>query len=83
MPISGHMLFRIINQKDGDKRIVWNSKVLQEITHAKDLFNELLAEGLVPHRVDPLGKQTDTVMKKFDPTAEEVIFVPVPALVGG
>lgn len=78
-----HGLFRIINQKDGDRRLVWNSMSISEINDARDTFNQLVEEGFVPHRVDPQGNRTAEVMDEFDPSAEETIFAPIPMLVGG
>ena len=80
---AGAMLFRVINQKDGDKRIVWDRMSLPEIRDAKKLFDDLVKEGLVPYEVDGKGKQTSRVMAEFDPSAEEILFCPVAALVGG
>ena len=76
-------MFRILNQVDGDKRVVWNRMNLPEIRSAKQMFNDLIAEGLVPYRVGPGGARSNSVMREFDATAEEVIFIPVPLAVGG
>lgn len=77
--------FRVLCGGDdgGDKRITWMSMVLEQIREAKKLFNELVREGLVPYRVGLDGKQTSEVMTEFDPSAEEVIFLPVRAVAGG
>ena len=69
----GSVIFRIINSKDGDKRIVWNASFIKEIADAKSMFNELIAQGLVPYKVDPSGDKTPEIMTEFDPFAEEVI----------
>jgi hypothetical protein len=79
----GQGVFRILNQEDGDKRVVWNSHNLGEISEAKRIFDKLVEEGLVPYKVDTSGKQTTTVMDEFDPSAEEIIFAPVAQVVGG
>ena len=83
-PDSG--IFRIINQVDGDKRIVWSKMSLAEVREAKVKFNELVEQGMVPYRVGVDGKRAE-VMKEFDPAAEDmifdVIFAPIPALAGG
>jgi len=77
-------LFRILNQKDGDKRIVWDKMRTQDIDAARKLFNDLIGQGLTAHRVDPsTGKSLSSVMEEFDPTAEEVIFLPTKLLSGG
>jgi len=79
----GQHLFRIINQKDGDKRVVWNAMSMQEIQEAKEMFDKLVEEGMIPYNVDVKGKKTPEVMSEFDASAEEIIFAPIPALVGG
>lgn len=79
----GFGVLRIINQKDGDKRIVWNSRIIEEISDAKDMFNKLVSEGFVPYCVDILGKKMASIMKEFDPRAEEIIFAPIQAMKGG
>jgi len=79
----GHCIMRIVNQKDGDKRVVWDSRDMRQIADAKETFDKLVAEGLVPYRVDPQGRKTPEVMSEFDATAEEIIFSPIHALAGG
>lgn len=76
-------LFRILTQKDGDKRVVWDSTSFQEIRDAKSMFDDLVGKGLVPYRVGEQGENTNEPMVEFDPAAEEIIFLPIPALVGG
>jgi len=75
-------VFRVMSEK-GDTRIVWNKKNIPEINDAKKTFQDLIAQGMVPHRVGINGKATSEEMSEFDPTAEEVIFLPVPVLAGG
>ena len=57
-PRKGYGIFRILNPKDGDKRVVWNSDVLAEIRDAKKMFDDLVASGLVPYRVGDRGQRT-------------------------
>ena len=71
-----HHIFRVINQKDGDKRLVWDSRSLPEINDARDMFNKLVEKHLRPYKVDPKGKKSPEIMEEFDPAAEEVIFAP-------
>ena len=67
-------VMRIINQRDGDKRITWNSESFSSIRAAKKLFDELLEEGFVPYVVDQdSGQSTKLCMDEFDPFAEEVV----------
>ncbi len=75
--------FRIMSQKDGDKRVVWCRRVIAEIKSAKKMFMDLLSKGMVPYKVGVDGKASAEVMSEFDPTAEEVIFMPVRAIAGG
>lgn len=75
--------FRIMTKDDGDKRVVWNSLSLAEIRAAKEMFDELIQEGLVPYKVGVDGEASSEVMDEFDPTAEEVIFMPVAMVAGG
>jgi hypothetical protein len=78
----GH-IFRILNSKDGDKRVVWNSLSLAEIQDAKRMFDDLVAKGLVPYRVDESARRTPEVMSVFDPAAEEILFAPIQLAAGG
>lgn len=75
--------FRILSQKDGDKRVVWCRRVLAEIASAKKMFLELISKGMIPYKVGVNGQASANEMKEFDPTAEEVIFMPVRAIAGG
>jgi hypothetical protein len=76
-------IFRIMTPKDGDKRVVWCRKVIEEIKAAKKMFMDLVTSGMVPYRVGVDGKASANVMDEFDPLAEEVIFMPVQAIRGG
>lgn len=80
---NGWPIFRIIDQEAGDERITWDSSILGDIQAAKKMFVELVKKGLVPYRVGHNGKKTSEVMKEFDPSAEEVIFLPVALVAGG
>ena len=75
--------FRFLTPKDGDKRIVWDSRDMDQIEEAKAMFDEAVAKGLVPYRVGLDGKATSEVMDEFDPEAEEVIFLPIAQVAGG
>ena len=75
-------IFRILDQVEGDKRLVWNRLSLSDISEADRMFNQFVSEGLSPYRVGGDGKQ-GTAMDKFDPTAEEIIFLPIKLVVGG
>ena len=90
------LMFRVIDPKEGDKRIVWDSTNFQEIVDAKEMFDKLIEEGMIPYCVDPTGQRTPEIMTEFDPFAEEivlsdiedkprreVVFAPGRALAGG
>ena len=81
-PKPGQHLFRIMTAKDGDKRVVWDCRDLDQIADAKEMFDACIEEGLVPYRVDFNGKVTSEVMDEFDPDAEEVIFLPISKKLG-
>ncbi len=75
--------FRIMSQADGDRRVVWCRMVIAEIRAAKKMFMDLISKGMTPYKVGVDGKATADVMDEFDPTAEEVIFMPMRAIGGG
>ena len=75
-------VFRILDQKEGDKRLVWNRLSLGDISEAERMFNQFSSQGLAPYRVGGDGRQ-GAAMKSFDPTAEEVIFLPIKLIGGG
>ena len=75
--------FRFLTPKDGDKRVVWDSRDMDQIEEAKAMFDECVAKGLVPYRVGTDGRKTSDVMDEFDPEAEEVIFLPIAQVAGG
>ena len=82
-PPKGYGMFRIMNPKDGDKRVVWNNDSLGEIQAAKQMFDDLKHEGLQPYKVGKGAKPTSEVMEEFDPMAEEVVFLPKHTLLAG
>ncbi|MFA5766864.1 MAG: hypothetical protein WC919_02995 [Candidatus Paceibacterota bacterium] len=77
IPPPNHGVLHIMNPKDGDKRIVWDSGSLAEIRAAKEMFDDLVEKGLSPFRVGTNGKASSDKMQEFDPMAEQVIFIPV------
>jgi hypothetical protein len=82
-PKSGFGCFRVMTAKDGDKRVVWDARDLDQIEEAKAMFDQLIQEGLVPYKVGLDGKATAEVMEEFDPYAEECLFLPIAAVAGG
>jgi hypothetical protein len=79
----GFGCLRIMTPKDGDKRVVWDSRDFAQITEAKAMFDELVLQGQVPYRVGTNGRASSEVMVEFDPYAEEIIFLPIAMVIGG
>lgn len=83
-PAANQICWRFLSQKDGDKRVVWNSGSIPEINAARSMFQELVSQGMTPYRVgSPGGRASPNVMDEFDPTAEEVIFIPTKMIAAG
>lgn len=75
-------IFRIIDQREGDKRLVWNRMSIADIAEANNMFDQFIKQGLEAFRVGGNGK-AGSRMEKFDPTAEEVLFLPMKMITGG
>ena len=75
--------FRIMTSTDGDKRVGWCRRIINEIKAAKEMFLDLIKQGMVPYKVGINGQASAEIMDEFDPTAEEVIFMPAKAVIGG
>ena len=82
-PPEGFGCFRIMTPKDGDKRVVWDSRDFAQINEAKGMFDKLVVQGLVPYCVGVNGRASSEVMSEFDPYAEEIIFLPIAMVAGG
>jgi hypothetical protein len=82
-PSVGFGCFRVMTPKDGDKRVVWDKTDFTQIVEAKEMFDKLIMEGLVPYRVGINGQASSEPMDEFDPHAEEVIFMPIALVAGG
>lgn len=82
-PAAGHHCFRILDPLKGDERLTWDSRDFRQIKAAKEMFVNLIKKGLKPFKVGLGGKATSEVMDEFDPTAEEVIFLPHALVAGG
>ncbi len=82
-PLPGWGCFRVMTEKDGDKRYTWDRHDFAQIHEAKAFFDKCVAEGLVPHRVGVGGKASAEIMVEFDPMAEEIVFIPVKMVTGG
>lgn len=75
-------VFRIIDQAHGDKRLVWNRLNMNDIREADSMFKNFISQGLEAFRVGGDGK-TGSKMDAFDPTAEEIIFLPIKLVTAG
>jgi hypothetical protein len=82
-PPANHFMFRILHPQKGDERLTWDASDFFGIRAAKKMFVELIEKGLKPFRVGIDGKATAEIMDEFDPTAEEVIFLPQALVTGG
>ena len=71
----GEFVFCILTPRDGDKRIIWNRFRLVEINDARKMFDDLVAQGMTPHRVGRDGEPTAEAVTSFDPLMEEVSFL--------
>ena len=47
------------------------------------MFNELIAKGLVPYKVQLNGDPSSEIMTEFNPNSEEIIFLPIKMVTGG
>lgn len=66
-------VIRLLHQDHGDIRIVWDSEDIGQITDAKETFNQLIEEGMVPYLVDPETGEATSITDEFDPFAEELV----------
>lgn len=82
-PAAEHNVFRILNPKSGDDRLTWDRRDFAAIQEARHTFVDLVKKGFKPFRVGQDGRRSNTIMQEFDPTAQQVIFVPMQPVVGG
>jgi hypothetical protein len=82
-PTPHHHQYRILNPKTGDDRLTWDTRDFQAMQDARKTYLDLIQKGYKPFKVDPQGKKTNQPMITFDPTASQVIFVPMSPVIGG
>ena len=70
----GKILFKVLSLM-GDDRLMWDRRFLDQIQGARQKFSELLDKRYMAFRVHNNGKRSEELMLRFDPNAEEVIFV--------
>jgi hypothetical protein len=63
------------NNIDGDDRIVWDRRFLDQIKEARDKFYSLLDKGYLAYLIRGDGTRSKRRTLKFDPNAEEIIMV--------
>lgn len=59
----------------GDTKTVWDKDNEEEVEEARAQFDRLTKKGFKAFKVDKRGDQGEQ-MKRFDPNAEKIIFVP-------
>ena len=67
------------NNIDGDDRIVWDRKYLDQIKEAREKFYKLIDEGCQAYMIRKDGKKSRRRMHKFNPNAEEILMIPLVA----
>ena len=67
---------RIMDEKEGDLKVIWDSENKEEVAAAEDQFDTLLKKGYIAYSVDKKGEKGKQI-KKFDPDAEKIILAPV------
>jgi hypothetical protein len=73
------MATQIVMDHNGDSRHTFNAADKAALLKAEQRFNELMKSGYTAAVRSPKGQPT--VIRSFDPTAEETLFYP--RLVGG
>ena len=84
----------IVTKDDGDYRISYNNEDSIQTSAAQIMFDRMLAEGMECYKIEykkpkkgeedaPPEEAKRTKLKKFDPKATDLIFIPLKAAVGG
>jgi hypothetical protein len=76
-------MFRILSPKSGDDRLTWDKRDFRAMQDARQTFLDLVKKGFKPFRVGGDGNRSNEVMREFDPTAQQVVFVPMAPVAGG
>lgn len=64
--------FKIMSQ-NGDDRLTWDRRFLEQVHEARDKFYELKKKGYFAY-LPGLGGKPTKMLTEFDPNAEEIIF---------
>ncbi len=67
--------------KEGDTKIIWDRKKVEEVEHAKKSFDEFRKKGYAAYKVTGEKGEKGEVLYSFNPDAERIIFAP--PMVGG
>jgi hypothetical protein len=70
----GEINFKVMSP-NGDDRLTWDRRFLEQIHGARQKFYELLDKGYKAFCVGSDGRRSGDLMLRFDPNAEEVVFV--------
>ena len=66
---------------EGDTRLMWDSRVDEEVVAAEEMFDSLREKGFAVYKAKKNGASKGEVITEFDPTAERL--VAIKQLVGG
>jgi hypothetical protein len=69
-----------VMDRTGHMKVEWNPAVPLEVSHAREVFDNMTEQGYSAFRVDGDNQQGARI-KAFDPTAAKIMLVP--QLVGG
>lgn len=65
----------VLDPKQGDIKVVWNSENDDEVALAKKQFKEALKKNFTAYAVKGKGKKGEK-LEEFDPDLERIIMVP-------
>lgn len=79
------LMIRIVNQRDGDMRLAFDTRKTEDAGGVATAFSQLLERGFKPYRVDAPAKKgkEPEVSDRIDLSAGEVIMTPMRQVVGG
>jgi hypothetical protein len=61
--------------RTGDTKLIWDCDNADEVTSARQTFNNLKRKGYIAYSVKKSGKKKD-VLTSFDPAVEKMILAP-------
>jgi hypothetical protein len=72
-----HGQFSILVIESTDTRVIWDRTDEKQVSSASKMFSNCVSVGLVPRKMDKRGNLSTDVMKKFDNSVEEIVFLPM------